>query len=289
MYVSIDWDFFIYNGQQDKYARGTKVPGWQLFDWGHNEGHGAFLQDVLWITRVCGAAAGGIDLMTLASVETAGLSIDEFLDVLLKRYEIAGDCVGAYGDSHLQAYQRLTGAEALLMFDAHHDLGYGPRGDTIDCGSWLGQWLVNDPRRRATIVHPPWLNYRKWREDVERASYYPNVQHQVSVYSWGQWRETQFRRRPTITKIHLCRSSAWTPPWCDKQFAELRKRLDCTINLDRRKNMAKTANDAGKRRSTQSIYAALESGKSDRMSAVAEKGISGIADSLGADKMGAGG
>lgn len=78
-FISIDWDFFIWNGAEAKEGNnrvvvrpGTKleqeVYAGQLFDWGSNERHGASLSEVLWIVRFSGFLRQGLDPYRLVNI-----------------------------------------------------------------------------------------------------------------------------------------------------------------------------------------------------------------------------
>ena len=160
--LSIDWDFFIWNGLEAKgLPKITACPGtaqeqhisaFHLFDWGHNEAHGGLLMDLLWASRFEAFHRIGLDMEQEAAIcsDRGCVEPKEFMEVIHKRFDLQGANVW-FADSH--SWGCLTAQEAsscaggpinLVHFDAHCDLGYNKKAlvveqknNTCDCASWL--------------------------------------------------------------------------------------------------------------------------------------------------------
>jgi hypothetical protein len=223
-FLSVDWDFFIYNGAHEpQRIRGdgdtwVMAPGALVYDWGHSEGHGASISEMLWTIRHQGFQRMGIDLEAATAIRT---DLDTFVDEVTAP---GRPLFQMYADSHAWAGLVARDLSAhgeipfdVVSFDAHHDLGYHHKrgSDKLDAGNWLAQALDHGWASTATVVYPDWLHELHWDKKAWGDK--------VTVMSWTEW-----LAQPDRPKFHagfLCRSSAWTPPWHDKQFTALRHLL----------------------------------------------------------------
>jgi hypothetical protein len=214
VWLSIDWDAFI--------------PEEQSWDWGHSEAHHPALIDALWQIRVAGALARGIDMRQLTAFK-ADMHPGVFWDVLVRQgYKLMGAKI-AVADSHLHAAQFFMDAMAddgvaaprILHVDAHHDLGYGGmtqldayvKRQRVEAGNWLGVFLRLFPRTKATLVLPSWSDGVVAAAEAQ-APMTPSVRKRVKMQQWPALPEGD-----RVTRVFVCRSGAWSPPWHDLAFA----------------------------------------------------------------------
>lgn len=236
--LSIDWDFFIYNGELDDQLPITNpatgepdtIPGAFLYDWGHSEANSDALQVMQWATRLNSFEMFGLDLTKEATLR---LKPSAFVNELRGRWPTAG--VLEVADSH--SWGALTCMRAantwrpvhVVHFDAHHDLGYGRAGDVQqwNCGNWLYAAMKNGWVTSAEIVYPDWRGLKEWRDVAKgrgprQARPWLNGL-DIHATTWSRWLKEKDDTLPVGT--FLCRSSAWTPPYLDRQFADLLNRL----------------------------------------------------------------
>lgn len=93
----------------------------------------------------------------------------------------------------------------VVLIDAHHDSGYNGsikqaiKGE-ITCDNWM--YVYHNAKR--LWVYPDWLdgaNKQKSDQKTDRIR-------------WSEYNSQGYT--PDI--VHICRSGAWVPPWCDSDF-----------------------------------------------------------------------
>lgn len=240
--VSIDWDFFIFNGGE-AHPDNSKVtirPGTEfeqeisaihLFDWGHTERHGATLLEILWSTRFAGFIRQGLDPRVICGnwQERGCTSIDTFSEELRKRLDI--DCPVMISDSHAMGiiscdYKKNDEPVDLILFDAHCDLGYSSADSMYreakkghcQCSTWAWHALNGNLVRNLILVYPDWRKYVEW-DFIKGLYHIEEYKDRIQTTTWSEFLNMGISGEVDV--LHLCRSSAWTPPWCDEQFMEL--------------------------------------------------------------------
>jgi hypothetical protein len=193
--LSIDWDYFFPEKTNDPHE-------WPLYDWGHRDGGGFFLNDI-WYHRAEGFLANDLPLPGTTGVEKT------FWD----RFQFTPDCRLYIADSHMHIYNRsvFNGITEAWSYDAHHDAGYTDMTpqqfldrDQVSCADWTVAYkLVRDIDTK--VFYPKW---RDWAMEYEKAMILP-VERQVDDEAVV---DGKFHR------IFLCRSGGWTPPWVDENF-----------------------------------------------------------------------
>lgn len=215
IWLSIDWDSFI--------------PEMQEWDFGHSEGHHPDLQMALWQIRAASSLARGQDLRKLTAFRENQHPDDFCSDLARKGFKLEGAEI-AVAESHMYAASWFTEARGvdgvaspnIVHFDAHHDLGYQGmqslndhvRKQRADAGNWLGVFLRLFPRTKATLV------LSSWKPDVvaetlKQAPMTPSVRKRVTVQQWPE-----LPAGGQVTRVFVCRSGAWSPPWHDRAFAD---------------------------------------------------------------------
>lgn len=213
VWLSIDWDAFI-----------PEDPRW---DFAHTEAIAPLWADALWEIRASSMLARGADLEQLTAF-TPELHPDAFWAALAASgYELGGAKI-AVADSHLWAaqwflisnFEDRVKAPRIVHVDAHHDLGYNGmkslnasvRKAHVDAGNWLGVYLRLFPKASATLVFPSW-NDHAIDNALVQAPMTASVRKRVTFQQWPALPPGE-----RVTRVFVCRSGAWSPPWHDNAF-----------------------------------------------------------------------
>jgi hypothetical protein len=186
--LSIDWDYFF--------------PDIAWYDWGHRESE--WFVESSWMHR-----CGNHNILTgERALETVNPDEKLIYNFWNKRVQGSGLAM-LVSESHATMYHWLKDwtIDELVCFDQHHDLGYPSAKGELDCGNWAGKMLNERRIRRYTLVYPPWRKNKKNRE-----SKMPKRKEVAVHYDANEVPRQEY------DAIHICRSGAWTPSWCDKEF-----------------------------------------------------------------------
>jgi hypothetical protein len=203
----VDWDYFFFNPLE----AGDMTHDVFLFDWGHRES--PLFIDTMWPIRAASFIRNQLPLPR----------VNNLWKKFWSRFQFTPHATLEVADSN--AYAGLAKPAAPLLsfdhvwlYDAHHDSGYGIKSyqswarkfveskGVIDCSDWM-------------LVHQFYgskLHYRfpKWHKHYlkEGVEVCKGVKLEAKVDSPNT--------RPTGLFSHafICRSGAWVPPWCDKEF-----------------------------------------------------------------------
>lgn len=246
--LSVDFDFFIRNEGD---AAGNKMlvahPGTRnqrtiaaigVFDWGSSESFAPGLQAIQWMSRYSAIRNVGYDPVALVNnvPEKGCVTPAKFAFEIGRRFSGATDAELLISDSHAFGLSAASYARRnigwrtklrVVHFDAHADLGYGDvnyenewkRTHSCDCGSWLWAAFRSGLIDGADIVYPDW----KGTDEFDLFRYPAHIKpyrRKIKVFTWSDW----LKSKPVATRValtHLCRSSAWVPPWCDELFKKL--------------------------------------------------------------------
>ncbi len=193
--LTIDWDYFFPNSLENDEGGMEAL----LFDWGHREVP-LFAEGFIWNNLGNAFLRRGLELP-----DTSGHEVGFW-----KQFRIKPKAPLFVTDSHalVGMPQVLIGVKEVWNFDAHHDLGYRapytPEAG-FDCGNWL-EAAVHDWGVKAHVRYPLW---KKNAFLVDR----PPEGHDVQFHYAGA-------KLPVFSKVHVCRSSAWSPPWLDQKFLD---------------------------------------------------------------------
>lgn len=213
VWLSIDWDMFI--------------PEEQSWDFGHSEGHHPALQAALWQIRAVSALARGNDIQQLTAFRPEQHPEDFWSALARGGFQIGGAKL-AVAESHLHAAPYFMEAMAedgvtaprIVHLDAHHDLGYTDmatfngwvRKQRVEAGNWLGVFLRLFPKTKATLVLSQWKD-QVVEDTLAQAPMTGHVRKRVAVQQWPV-----LPAGGRVTRVFVCRSGAWSPPWHDAAF-----------------------------------------------------------------------
>jgi hypothetical protein len=174
--------------------------GWEFYDWGHSEGWSPSLLQTLWVSRATMFVQNNMPLPCTSGLERS----------FWHRFQIHPRASYYVSDSNVwsicpKVRQRVS---EVMLFDAHHDCGY--RKELVSrysCEDWALWYLA----RHIPLT----VNYPHWRQHVFA----------MEDFCYGEQGAFPLTRRfddnasqIPVGRIHVCRSSAWVPPWCEKAF-----------------------------------------------------------------------
>jgi len=235
--VSIDWDFFPWNGLKSKKhhtfnLNGQKAGYWQLFDWGHNERMRSDFLEIMWKERKEHWMSLGLNFENEFNIRTdrGCTNPKTFVKTLKKKLNIAEPDVH-HSDSHSFAYFVARNCHEyniqpirVIHFGAHHDLGYHDdrvykeiEEGILDCGSWLFHAINNGYVDEVDLVYPNWRGKGEWN-DWKDETHIQSIANKINVYTWNEWKVLP--DTALVENIIIARSSHWTPPWLDIQFSQ---------------------------------------------------------------------
>lgn len=180
--LSVDWDYFF--------------PSMQEYDWNMKEE--LLFYEFLWETRYYHIGLKN----RKPAYETMIPNYWGFFKKVLANSDIKQVVIT---DSHKDIrFYTDRGVSEIWNFDQHHDCGYGAADDEkeLDCGNWAS-WLLND----ISSYH---LVYPKWRKDISEENLPENVDVHFGIPD----------EIISFDTIFICRSSCFTPSWCDFYFLD---------------------------------------------------------------------
>lgn len=181
----VDWDFFF---PIDEVA----------MDWGHREA--PIFLDMVWGSRAA--------YFVLKDEPLPGTSGEE--RTFWSRVKLTRSAVVHYAESNVQALslalsRRVRRGDAVYLFDAHHDTGYGRmKPGEFTCENWMIPYITKGCDVR--MIYPAW----KWPValDLEPEPMLP----------LDRSGDTGAVPPVTFGAVFVCRSGAWVPPWLDDAF-----------------------------------------------------------------------
>jgi len=189
--LSIDWDYFF--------------PDVAPYDWGHTENRSPMPQQLLWTIRAGNGDMYGKNRPAIDYIKPSGAEKNFWNYIKFKEHSLLAICE-SHSDLHAIVDKVLVAKKiGVWNFDAHHDLYHK---DELDCANWPHH-LITDGYIKLKDYHlimPAWAKeanvmcnsaYRRDRVDV---------------------RYDMPEDLPEFDMIFICRSGAWTPPWCDADW-----------------------------------------------------------------------
>ena len=208
--LSIDFDYFI---REDN-----------AWDWTHGEA--PFYQGPMWTIRESQAINAGIDLRKETDPNKYATPKPLlFFDTLAHMGFDFSKTPVFVADSHALAYPTFCDAPRkkntrILNFDAHHDLGYdlGQVKKHIaegicDCADWLMVTLASCKTLTAQVIYPTWKGLCEWE--------FTHLARVAEPMVWSKPKVSKLAG--PISRIFICRSGSWVPPWYDKLFIDFVK------------------------------------------------------------------
>jgi len=225
VWLSIDFDFFVYED-----------PSWEF---GHSETQLGI--DKAWTIRLAQHRIHKVDLLKEMTLRKAKPTPGAFWKTLQKLgYRFDKTKSVSVADSHKWAYHALrrrkgepkTSETRIVHFDAHHDLFYSINGlvasvdnDDPSCENWHFMTLDKYPKLESLVVYPAWKGMHDWDESMGRfidlatpdgKDVLEILANRVTPVVWPDPRVAE--AAGDVTRIFICRSGAWVPPWHDRAF-----------------------------------------------------------------------
>lgn len=180
-----------------------------LFDWGHKEA--PFFINSIWNIKAEGFLYYNYDPPRVNN------EWKEFS----KRFTFSPGAMLSYGDSNAYAgnISNKNGAwNNVYLFDAHHDCGYDVKSFDewqnilskemkFDCSDWMLVHLMAGSKLhyRSPQWHKQYLTEKPKIPKGVKLDHKPDNGKPLDI---------------TFNQVFVCRSGAWVPPWCDKEFME---------------------------------------------------------------------
>jgi len=199
--LTVDWDSFFPMPAPDN------TDAWYLYDWGQKEA--PFFMNGIWMMRAASFLRAGLELP----------SVNDEWRQFAQRFMLRDVETLYVGESHMSAVGLLNeGFDEIWLYDAHHDCGYQGTNeiDTIkekeqvNCENWMIAYNVwGDVAPEDMHVRYPHWKY--WALDPDYGEGEPALPIDRKMDD-GAPNDTVF------DALYICRSGAWTPPWCDDLF-----------------------------------------------------------------------
>lgn len=197
--LSIDWDYFFPNSEP--------------YDMGHSEHHGTELATLLWMNRAhCKNILTGENLLT-TYVPT--IPSDFWKKILKNKPTIY------LAESHYRIWPLIENEmfAQVTSLDAHHDCGYKTLNMNklyVDCSNWAAVGMKLARIGRMDLYYPSW-------RIIGSEGSIKGIGHHPTSTKHGLPEPAKY------TKIFVCRSGAWTPPWWDQTFQNFIRESECPV------------------------------------------------------------
>lgn len=196
----VDWDFFFpmppYN----------TLEAFELYDWGHAES--MLYITMLWDSRAATFIMNGKPLPR----------VNDDWKTFWDRFRFAEDTKLYFHESNSAAVNPEFANDVdgeVWLYDAHHDCGYEKMRSfkAIQSGLWSCEdWMVFYGRHVGVEnLHVRYPTHRRDAFEEEPTPYYEKLDRQFDDVA---------EETPTFSTVFVCRSGAWVPSWCDKEFEE---------------------------------------------------------------------
>jgi hypothetical protein len=195
----VDWDYFF--------------PNLGHFDWGFNERIGLLFSGI-WEIRAYhdmyiasnGYYKDGKGKRVIDYVQPRTDEVRRFWEQTISVHPL--QLVIAETHESLYELAQYWPSGSIWNFDAHHDFGYGD-GSKESCGDWARRLYDEGyfDQSQYHVVYPGW---RKKSPEPNLSDALPNIHVHYGMP----------KRLPYFRYVFICRSSVWTPSWCDDLWME---------------------------------------------------------------------
>lgn len=192
--LSVDFDHFL--------------PDWSSFDWGQSELDPRLFGEHVWAMRACNRGPDGPAHETIVPRGHIGFW-DRVLDDIPPVKLVVVDSHSVMNDILADLKRNRATPVEVVNVDAHHDMGYGVKDDSPnppDCANWAWYGLTRKQISKYTVVYP------RWRQSCPEG-FARSRPHRARASSTTLLPEKQY-----YGMVVVCRSSAWTPTWCDQEW-----------------------------------------------------------------------
>lgn len=187
--LSVDWDYFF--------------PDVYWFDWSQKETSMMFLE-YLWTIRY-----GNVHMKT-GEIAKDMVKPDQKLlhnfweKVCPKEPSMHLSICESHKDiiQILEAFFEHTVTFSIWNFDQHHDAGYDMK--ELNCDNWVKHLYDSKRIHDYNVIYPPW----RFDDREEKAK--------IIYHSFYEFPDLIYPEKFEI--VFICRSSGWTPSWCDEEW-----------------------------------------------------------------------
>lgn len=174
-----------------------------------------FFENEMWNMRFQTYMANPHQPLNLVNKITLDHETHDLLLELIESLELKGRW--GVADSHAHAYTYMKShpkkSYPIVHIDRHDDLSeYNGEGN-VHGGNWLRASLEENEEASAIMIAQ-----NKAELDKTRSKMFLEVHGREYI-------DYLFKHRDRIDYLFLCRSPAWTPPWLDKAFLDLSKKI----------------------------------------------------------------
>jgi hypothetical protein len=196
----VDWDFFFPMPNST-----STMEDRELYDWTHSETT-FHISSALWDTRGSTFLYCGRELPM----------VTEDWRTFWDRFNISGDAQLFVAESNSAAASPEVADDVdgeVWLYDAHHDCGYNTlkSAQAIHSGRWsCEEWMILYGRKvGVSNLHTRYPLHRDQAFEKEPVPYWPQLDRRF---------DDPTEETPEFHKVFVCRSGAWVPSWCDRQF-----------------------------------------------------------------------
>lgn len=161
------------------------------FDWGADETK-SYMKELIWHTRYYNR-----NILTGQYAFQLRPDYEKFWSKIKKNNTILKAVIS---DSHYLITDFLQDDCTIWNFDQHHDAGYKRHDGKLDAGNWA----LSNKLKHYYLIYP------NWRKDHKESP--PQRNFQIFYV------DSDFLLSEKFDLVFICRSSCWTPSWCDNHW-----------------------------------------------------------------------
>lgn len=192
--LSVDWDYFF--------------PNSGAYDWGFCESH-PFMMEMVWGHRVASRNMRHPERSAVTEMRARGF------EGFWEKIQFSNEPMLVIAESHKELHMVLDQyirADSVINFDAHHDIAYRSNKGALDCGSWASHAFKDKLFKKYELVYPEWRKEQPESNNI--FTFAPKKLQENTKVHYGM------PNLPKFGAVFICRSSSWTPSWCDDKWLE---------------------------------------------------------------------